>query len=978
MSTINSDSESLISNSINFDFSDGNAILSDIFKNKSTVVNSLLPFGLHIKGNILICYERCGQSFSNTEIDINIMKNYGKMLMIKPINDNSELTVFHDSRNENIDEEGNGKYKLKYICFTCPPTIKIGENDADMQSYLIYSNNKGLYAIVCTLYVGSTSDIDSLPNALLNSLLTSNNIPEITKSNGNINIKNIDINHFFPQDKKDYYEYINSDSKNNKRDVLVKVFQKKVRISTNIIETLKQKLFNPKSNDNYSNFSNSMASLYKIPTKHINIFHIPQIDMKIPKQNDTFKNEDKVSIEEETVEEENSSLIDKLKKSSLEEKKEKYINFADDDKIYKIDINDGSIKKDDKKDDIVYDNLTDLLLKNKSYSEDEIKKAINEFPNYIYQDSYWRLKYKVRLYETSDDGDYSIIDDIESIDDVKNKINKEETNKNIFYSMKNFPNYGIGDDQKYYVTYYYPEKVSELNNSGNMIYLFSCWIIILFNYIFYKLIVSCVNEDYGDITVDDSEIINNDDYKKLAAWRLLINIIFIIQIITTLIYSVLNISGLINSSFVFSGFYIFLLLLIFITIILYACARLYFSDRKVSYSESKSLKILLESNNNDENNNILNWIINSFSLIKNSLISPFVSSLTNLAMSSIIDDNNETMAGGANSSIITSFKSSINSENNENVIFPTVDGTSFFPDGHSSSNNNNNNNTTDDDSVWIKNLKNCISRDNNKNLWLLTGFLFMYGYIYNIISKYEVYGITIMTGLYYAIIWGLLMLYTGSKIKGIIVSILYLSIIFTTDFNKNNTLYIIIQILGISYIIYELYNKYKDRNKGKSFGVTVISKSILLLTVIGILSSIPYMVASKDRWYLYRWWLIVFIPIIILIAKYIISNFISFDVDIGNDIINNTLNNSSSMTNVNSNENVPLLIPTVNSDENSNGNIPFQIPIVDLAGGSKKKINSSSNLTKSKKSKLKKELYNILNESNNETILETIREIMNK
>ena len=131
------------------------------------MVNPLLPFGLHIKGNIYICTERCGQKFSNTDVDINLMKNYGKILMLKPKDNNSELTIFHDSRNDETDDEGSGKYKLKYICFSCPPLIKIGDDESDMQSYLIYSNDKGLYSVVCTLYNSSSSTVDSIPNALL-------------------------------------------------------------------------------------------------------------------------------------------------------------------------------------------------------------------------------------------------------------------------------------------------------------------------------------------------------------------------------------------------------------------------------------------------------------------------------------------------------------------------------------------------------------------------------------------------------------------------------------------------------------------------------------------------------------------------------------------------------------------------------------------------------------------------------------------
>ena len=252
-----------MSNNLKIELSDSNPVLSEVFVNNSKdMVNPLLPFGLHIKGNILICTERCGQKFSNTDIKVNIMKNYGKILMLKPSDDKSELTIFHDSRNDDTDNEGNGKYKLKYICFSCPSLIKIGESDSDMQSYLIYSNDKGLYSVVCTLYTSSTAEVDALPNALLSSLLTSNNIPEINSTKGSLSTNNIDITHFFPQKNKEYYEYINSDNYQNKKDILVKVFRKKVNISSNIVETLKQKLFNPRTNNNYSNFTNGVSQLF--------------------------------------------------------------------------------------------------------------------------------------------------------------------------------------------------------------------------------------------------------------------------------------------------------------------------------------------------------------------------------------------------------------------------------------------------------------------------------------------------------------------------------------------------------------------------------------------------------------------------------------------------------------------------------------------------------------------------------------------
>lgn len=303
-----------MSNNLNvkFDFpTQGDTTLNDIFQNNSKdIVNPLLPFGININGSISICYDKCGQEFENTEIDVTIMRNYGKMLMLKPKDDasnTSTLSIVLDSRNDNTDDNGKGTYKLKYICFTCPPTIKIGTDDSDIQSYLIYSNDQGLYSVVCTLYNSSTAEIDALPNALINSLLTSNNIPDIGKSNGNLSIRNIDITHFFPE-KKDYFEYINHDNNNTKKSVLVKVFQKKVKISPNVMDTLKQKLFNPKSNDNYTNFKNTLSLLYNNKPKKIDIFSVAHIDIPVNNntennQSDTFKNEDNKKNDDETREE---------------------------------------------------------------------------------------------------------------------------------------------------------------------------------------------------------------------------------------------------------------------------------------------------------------------------------------------------------------------------------------------------------------------------------------------------------------------------------------------------------------------------------------------------------------------------------------------------------------------------------------------------------------------------------------------------
>lgn len=620
-----------MSNNLKIELSDSNPVLSEVFVNNSKdMVNPLLPFGLHIKGNILICTERCGQKFSNTDIKVNLMKNYGKILMLKPGDDKSELTIFHDSRNNDTDNEGNGKYKLKYICFSCPSLIKIGESDSDMQSYLIYSNDKGLYAVVCTLYTSSTSTVDALPNALLSSLLTNNNIPEINSTKGSLSINNIDITHFFPQDNKEYYEYINSDNYQNKKDILVKVFRKKVNISSNIVETLKQKLFNPRTNNNYTNFTNSVSQLFDNRPKKINIFYIPNIElpytdsksnekMTNPENNKTHSEEN----EDEAEEEEEISLITKLRKSSLEKKEdESFVNFTNDKKIYSIDPENGDIKKDNNGNQLIYDNLDDLLVRNKDYNEDDIKRAVTQFPNYTYKNSNWRFDYKIRLYEIKnnsddDDDDNFDIQDVDSLDDIKNKVGYTPTNKDTYYALKNFPNYGLpdkdGNPNKYYISYYYLKSESA-NQYVTIMYVFLCWFMILSNYIFYRIIFFTTNKDYKDVSIDDDVIINNDKYKQLAAYRLLINILFIIQIIFTIIYSINMISGLSDSDSTmnktYNWIYPILLIITLLSTLYYGNKRLYFNNEEVSYAESRSLKLLLDiesENNNNDSSKTLSW-----------------------------------------------------------------------------------------------------------------------------------------------------------------------------------------------------------------------------------------------------------------------------------------------------------------------------------------------------------------------------------
>ena len=165
------------SQDLKFEFHGSNSThLNNIFTNNSETVNPLLPFGVHINGGVSVCVTKCGHTLNNCDnIKIENVINYGKMLVMVPNKKDSELILHYDARNDNSDQNGNGKYLLKYICFTCPPTIKIGDIDSDIQSYLVYTNSNGLY-VICTLY-RNASPIDTLGDSLLNTLLN-NNIPK--------------------------------------------------------------------------------------------------------------------------------------------------------------------------------------------------------------------------------------------------------------------------------------------------------------------------------------------------------------------------------------------------------------------------------------------------------------------------------------------------------------------------------------------------------------------------------------------------------------------------------------------------------------------------------------------------------------------------------------------------------------------------------------------------------------------------------
>jgi len=606
-----------------------NTDLLNIFTNNKDTVNQILPFGLHINGGVSICVTKCGHTLNNCDdIGIETVINYGKVLVMTPKNKNSELVLHYDARNENANPDGSGTYKLKFICFTCPSTIKIGDIDSDMQSYLIYTNDQGLYAVICTLY-RDNQPYDNLANSLLTGLLN-NNIPSIGDriSGSSLGVNSMNISDFFPQDNLDYYEYVNTEKLNSneiKSKILVKVFSKKVNIGSAAINNLKDKLFNSSSNCKFVNFNESLISTFNNKPENLNIFYVPDTgNSKICSTKEKMANIEKdVMVEEgadEEIVEEEVSLVERLSKANYNDKnKEDYINFDDSTKIYAINKTDGSIKRigsgNDQVDE-VYNNINELLMKNQEYSEDEIKKAVKEFPNYIYQNCYWRLDYKIRLYKVIEENDNNLSSsfDITEVDTIKDAVNKigKTNDKDVFYAMKNFPNYPIND---YYVSYYYKKKGSETSYLVIM-YLILCTLILVFNYIFYRIIFYATNKDFGDISIADDEIKLDDRLKQLASWRILVNIILILQIISTVVFCVLKLSDLSHGSAPFSNVFIILTILSLLSTLFYGTFRLNYNDEKVSYAESKSLQVYLESSDdNDDNDKKVQYMKNLLNLL---------------------------------------------------------------------------------------------------------------------------------------------------------------------------------------------------------------------------------------------------------------------------------------------------------------------------------------------------------------------------
>ena len=83
-----------------------------------------------------------------------------------------------------------------------------------------------------------------------------------------------------------------------------------------------------------------------------------------------------------------------------------------------------------------------------------------------------------------------------------------------------------------------------------------------------------------------------------------INVLFIIQIAGTIIFSLLSISGIVSNDTGFSTFIVILIGIMLYLIYTYMCKRFQFTSEQVSYIENHSLKVFLERGMDKHNNQI--------------------------------------------------------------------------------------------------------------------------------------------------------------------------------------------------------------------------------------------------------------------------------------------------------------------------------------------------------------------------------------
>ena len=582
--------------------------------NDSTLSNIIkkYPFYIDIKGSVSICLIKCAQDIETcNDVTLSIMKNEGKILLVKPNNSKTKckINLAFDSNNENHNNDGTGMYTFEQAFFTVPSLHRINGKQYDQETFIVFSstqsNGSKLYCVLCTL----NNSVDSLPTdetklvnyKLLDELFAGTH--DIPEKNGTKSLDvNVDLENFIPKKgSRSFYEYTHPDNP----EVDFRIFQTSLDISSTALSGLRKKLtpsivygdfsealkqnINPKeglfiyySQDVFNNYKSFYTNQDHEDTKKIEDFD----EKKIPEE---LKNE----------EEEEFDIVGKLKKLKFEEKnKETFLsgNYKDK-KIFAVNTENLDVDKS-------FNSIDDALKSNNNYKIEGISQSIDDYPNIIYEGYYWRTVSQVNLYKVDEDSDlYDLqitrITDDSSDQSKLNDLVAQKTGKSKIdnkVAMQNFPYQKAGD---YYIQNVYITTSSSKFN--RMLIIFIIWAIILCNYFFYKIVYYIFNYNYDStIELTDNEILNNKIGMKLASNRIWIYSLLIFNIIISIIFSIYT--GLGGNNI---GPYVLISIITLLTIfktIIYICNRKKYGNLNILCNvEDRSINLFL--NQNSENNN---------------------------------------------------------------------------------------------------------------------------------------------------------------------------------------------------------------------------------------------------------------------------------------------------------------------------------------------------------------------------------------
>ena len=576
--------------------------------NDSTLSNIIkkYPFYIDIKGSVSICLIKCAQEIETcNDVTLSIMKNEGKILLVKPNNSKTKckINLAFDSNNENHNNDGTGMYTFEQAFFTVPSLHRINGKQYDQETFIVFSstqsNGSKLYCVLCTLNNSADSsptDETKLVNyKLLDELFAGTH--DIPEKNGTKSLDvNVDLENFIPKKgSRSFYEYTHPDNP----EVDFRIFQTSLDISSTALSGLRKKLtpsivygdfsealkqnINPKeglfiyySQDVFNNYKSFYTNQDHEDTKKIEDFD----EKKIPEE---LKNE----------EEEEFDIVGKLKKLKFEEKnKETFLsgNYKDK-KIFAVNTENLDVDKS-------FNSIDDALKSNNNYKIEGISQSIDDYPNIIYEGYYWRTVSQVNLYKVDEDSDlYDLqitrITDDSSDQSKLNDLVAQKTGKSKIdnkVAMQNFPYQKAGD---YYIQNVYITTSSSKFN--RMLIIFIIWAIILCNYFFYKIVYYIFNYNYDStIELTDNEILNNKIGMKLASNRIWIYSLLIFNIIISIIFSIYT--GLGGNNI---GPYVLISIITLLTIfktIIYICNRKKYGNLNILCNvEDRSINLFLKS-----------------------------------------------------------------------------------------------------------------------------------------------------------------------------------------------------------------------------------------------------------------------------------------------------------------------------------------------------------------------------------------------